>query len=197
MPGGRRPIIRERNERGFTLFLQNLKGVINLFVSPDLGSSSTPNLIEIRQRLLDASGTLALLVHSRPNAAGMNLLPFQRTLQDLNNQVRELIKYLSTMIQERDDTDYHATVDMAYAAPINIEAHGAGRKRLEISQEQLEHLRSIFFSWTKIAKLLGVSTSTLQRRRREFGMAARFEEYSELTDDELDDIYKQVTTTTD
>ena len=197
MPGGRRPIIRERNERGFTLFLQNLKGVINLFVSPDVAFSSTQNLIEIRQRLLDASGTLALLVHSRPNAAGMNLLPIQRTLQDLNNQVRELIQYLSTMIQERDDTDYHDTVEMAYAAPINIEANGAGRKRLEISQEQLEHLRSLFFSWTKIAKLLGVSTSTLQRRRREFGMAARFEEYSELTDDELDDIYKQVTTTTD
>ncbi len=88
------------------------------------------------------------------------------------------------MVQQRDDTDYHDTVEMAYAAPINTEAHAASRKRLEISQEQLEHLRFLFFSWTKIAKLLGVSTSTLQHRRREFGMAARFEQYSELSDDE-------------
>lgn len=30
----RRHVIRERNERGFHLFMQNLKGIISIFIAP-------------------------------------------------------------------------------------------------------------------------------------------------------------------
>ena len=43
-----------------------------------------------------------------------------------------------------------------------------GQPRLEISKRQIEFLRELHFSWTKIAELLGISTKTLQRRHVEF-----------------------------
>ena len=43
-----------------------------------------------------------------------------------------------------------------------------GLPRLEILKREEEILRKLHFPWTKIAKLLGISTKTLQRRRDEF-----------------------------
>ena len=48
-----RPVVlRERNERGFALFLQNLKSVLNLLASAD--ELETDVLIQTRSRLVDA-----------------------------------------------------------------------------------------------------------------------------------------------
>lgn len=64
---------------------------------------------------------------------------------------------------------------------------GAGRPRFLIPQEQLEGLRSLHFSWTKIAEMLGVSEKTIRRRRHELGMAVGYySSYSDIPDDELD-----------
>ena len=41
--------------------------------------------------------------------------------------------------------------------------------------------------------MLQVSVSTIQRRRREFGLSDEFELYSDITDDELDQIYASET----
>ena len=51
-------------------------------------------------------------------------------------------------------------------------AHQSGRSRppLQILKDQLEYLRSLSFSWTQIASLLGVSRMTIFRRRQEFGL---------------------------
>ena len=70
---------------------------------------------------------------------------------------------------------------------------GPGRGLYDISKDQLEHLRSLFFSWPKIADMLQVSVSTIQRRRKEFGLHDKFESYSDITDDELDEIYASIT----
>ena len=49
--------------------------------------------------------------------------------------------------------------------------HGeTGRPRYCIYKEQLQYLRSMSFSWVQIATLLGVSYSTVYRRRMEFGL---------------------------
>ena len=45
-----------------------------------------------------------------------------------------------------------------------------GRPRLYMDQRQIEYLRSLQFSWSEIASLLGLSRSTLYRRRRDWGM---------------------------
>ena len=41
--------------------------------------------------------------------------------------------------------------------------------------------------------MLHVSVSTIQRRRREFGLSDEFDRYSDITDDELDQIHTSVT----
>ena len=41
--------------------------------------------------------------------------------------------------------------------------------------------------------MLHVSASKLQRRRKEFGLSDNFESYSDITDDELDEIYAGIT----
>ena len=41
--------------------------------------------------------------------------------------------------------------------------------------------------------MLEVRVSTIQRRRREFGLSDEFDRYSDITDDELDQIHASVT----
>ena len=41
--------------------------------------------------------------------------------------------------------------------------------------------------------MLQVSVSSIQRRRKEFGLDDKFESYSDVTDDELDEIYASIT----
>ena len=81
----------------------------------------------------------------------------------------------------------------AYSTSVTTTQFGPGRKRYGISRDQLEHLRSLFFSWQKIADMLQVSVSTIQQRCREFGLSDEFERYSDITDDELDQIHASVT----
>lgn len=56
----------------------------------------------------------------------------------------------------------------SYAAP-SIRGE-TGRPKFHISKEQLQYLRSMNFKWVEIAKLLGVSYSTVYRRRLELGL---------------------------
>lgn len=48
-----------------------------------------------------------------------------------------------------------------------------GRPKFDISVDQLAYLASFSFSWTSIAKMLGISRMTLYRRRVAFGMEHR------------------------
>ena len=38
-----------------------------------------------------------------------------------------------------------------------------GRPRFDVSRDEIEYLRSLFFSWSEIAALIGISRSTLYR----------------------------------
>ena len=60
-----------------------------------------------------------------------------------------------------------------------------GAARFVISRGQLERLRSINFSWSHIARILGVSRSTIHRRRKELNIE---DNYTVITDLELDDV---------
>ncbi|XP_044163624.1 uncharacterized protein LOC122947983 [Acropora millepora] len=48
-------------------------------------------------------------------------------------------------------------------------------------------------SWQKIAQLLQVSVSTLQRRRRAFGIDNQLEQFSDISDHDLDTIHRELT----
>ena len=70
---------------------------------------------------------------------------------------------------------------------------GAGRPRFLIPRDQLQGLRSLHFSWKKIAEMLGVSDKTIRRRRHELGMMIGYQSsYSDIPDDELDVFVRRI-----
>ena len=66
-----------------------------------------------------------------------------------------------------------------------------GRPRLAITKEQLEYLLGLGFTCPKIADVVGVSLSTIRRRMTEYGLSVNAL-YSDISDQELDDIAKQI-----
>ena len=62
-----------------------------------------------------------------------------------------------------------------------------GPPQLYVSMGDVEFLRGMRFSWTKIAEILGISRSTLYRRLEQDGIDRRLS-YSEISDIELDEV---------
>ena len=183
----RRNIVRERNERGFHLFLQNLKGVVSLCASDEV--FWTEDLIdETTQRLQDSYTTLTLIEHD--TTSQMND-PLPEHVRRLKSNVQSLQRVLVSC--ETSASSAENSVSFYPQPSPRMEDHGPGRPALNITKEQIEYLRSIHFSWEKIAQLLHISVSTLQRRQRVLGISDNFEQYSDISDDELDQIYKEIT----
>ena len=59
-----------------------------------------------------------------------------------------------------------------------------GRPKLEVDRERLQYLRSLRFTWGEIASINGISSKTVQRRAKEYGIT----KYSDVTDSNLDRI---------
>ena len=123
-----------------------------------------------------------------PNPTGLPTSAIQALLHSLSESVTQLIYILSDEIEKREQADFF-DLDTAHSTPVTT-----GRRGYDISKDYLEHMRSLLFSWQKIADMLHVSASTLQGRPKEFGgLSNNFESYSDMTDDGLDDIYVGVT----
>ena len=60
---------------------------------------------------------------------------------------------------------------------------------VEVPQEQIEYLRYLSFSWTSIASILGVSRTTVYRRKREYGISSA---NCSMTDSELDTCLRDI-----
>ena len=71
-----------------------------------------------------------------------------------------------------------------------------GRPSYEISEEQIRALREgAWFTWTDVARILGVSTRTLSRHRQELGMpVGHAGNFSQISDDALDDLVREILT---
>ena len=114
------------------------------------------------------------------------------TMEQLESTLEELktvLVSLKSEWQEYSDTIETSSSTSAYSAP-TVNALSRGRPRFVISKEQLVYLRSLSFSWTRIASLLGVSRMTIYRRRDEYSI---FDEEGEsITDNGLDDILEDL-----
>ena len=62
---------------------------------------------------------------------------------------------------------------------------GQGRPAIDVDITDVEYLRNLRFTWTKIADILGISRSTLYRRLDEEGIS-QHTTYTNITDAELD-----------
>ena len=114
-------VIRERNERSFCHFLQNLKTVFRLFLTPDNVQLTTDALIEARHHLFDAKGTLFLLmndlVRGDPNPTGLPTNVIQAPLQNFGEYVTQLIYVLSVEIEKREEAEVF-DLETAYSTSV-------------------------------------------------------------------------------
>uniref|UniRef100_A0A8C1QS23 Integrase core domain-containing protein n=1 Tax=Cyprinus carpio TaxID=7962 RepID=A0A8C1QS23_CYPCA len=74
---------------------------------------------------------------------------------------------------------------------VNFESGKVGRPRVLLPEERLRDLIAMSLPVPCIAKLLGVSTRTIQRRMSEIGLAVR-DTYSSVLDEELDALVSTV-----
>lgn len=93
-------------------------------------------------------------------------------IQQYVTQLTELLRCIETLCDkwsEYCDEIVRPDISHAYRAP--TECFGTrGRPRLCVTRSQLEYLKSLSFTWSEIAAIVGVSRMTLYRRRSEFGM---------------------------
>ena len=110
MPRSRRTrrIYRERNERGLSLFFRSLDSVLKLFVSEeDFQNICKDDLIDIQERLTDASSTLAMLVADMSSmevreVAGLDVNLRNRVI-DLKKDVLAIVDIILSFMREGED----------------------------------------------------------------------------------------------
>ena len=92
------------------------------------------------------------------------------------------VREIASQWERHIDEQVHMHAATSYSAPHENVAR-VGRPRFDITREQLQYLASMSFSWSHIAGMLGVSRSTLYRRRLEYQLVDYARE--NITDEEL------------
>ena len=100
---------------------------------------------------------------SQPNVVILNY--YSSEMESLVSNLRLLCQEWQRYIEVRE----RLTESVSYSAPAEHVSR-RGRPRFTIKREQLLYLRSLCFTWTDIASLLGVSRMTIFRRFQEFQM---------------------------
>ena len=121
--------------------------------------------------------TSALVIASRELKKG------QQIMDDVLLAIIESQKVISDLEERFSNFEEN---QLQFVCSTNAGNGGRGRPKLVIPQEQLEGVRSLGFSWTDIAKLLGVSERTIRRRRETFDMPSTGQAFLQIDDDEID-----------
>ena len=90
------------------------------------------------------------------------------------NQIKDYNKHKCDIL--RNSTE---AVGTGYTCPLTRTGR-RGRPRYTVQKSQIEFLREKRFSWVRIAKLLNISTRTLQRNREQLGITD--EPYTNISD---------------
>lgn len=107
----------------------------------------------------------------------------------LNNL--RLLERHSTKLWKVLDTRLRQLHRMAFSVDVGASGN-VGRPKFLITKDQLEFLRlEIGFSWVDIGNLLGVSVSTITRRRHEYGMAIR-QNTTQIDNEALDEVIRSI-----
>ena len=90
---------------------------------------------------------------------------------------RELLQEIHAVKSQREKENRRSTAWIP-----STEASTGGRPRFRVTKDQIETLRETGMNWKTIALTLGISESTLYRRRQEFGLYESFVDigYEEL-----------------
>ena len=181
---------RERNERGLHIFFHELKSIFSQVYHLDesLESADEEILEALTRRLVEASATLRMLTDhiseiTRTHEGEFNSLKTRLVL--LMQNVDEICGILC---RQRPSTTY-----LGFSCRKKKLGNGPGRPKIEVSKEQLEFLRSLHFNWRTIAKILGVSITTITRKREEFGLNVDYDlQWSQISSEDLDSVVKDI-----
>ena len=111
----------------------------------------------------------------------------QTEVQEIaSQQIIEGIDEILIMIN-----DYHNHLASTFETD-NNQNNGKtkGRPKISLDKEVISQLKKLNMSWSKIAKVHGISIKTLQRRRREF--RSEVPTHTDLSDNELDTIMRRL-----
>ena len=116
----------------------NLNAVFHLFLTPGNEQLTTDTLRDARRYLLDAKGTLSLLLNDLtrgdPNPTRLPANAMQAPLRDLRESVTQLLYILSVETEKREqESAFYA--DAAYSAGVTSTQLGPGRRRYDISKD--------------------------------------------------------------
>ena len=110
----------------------------------------------------------------------------------LNTTVNK-VRHLSNTLQQYNNHTSASAWENSYDCPVPSTRNRPGRPHYVIGEEQIRFIRELHFSWVKIANLLGVSESTLRKRRILYGMTAEEEpNWAMITDDELERTVREI-----
>ena len=118
------------------------------------------------------------------------------SLHQLVADIQAVAAYIASRAEHFRDwvlhlVDEHSGPGDASNPPIRIYTGGRGRPAYYVPQSQIEAMMELRFTYEKMARLLHISTRTLQRRRQEFGLPIG-RNYTDITDDELDATIRSV-----
>ena len=123
------------------------------------------------------------------------ILPILPVDSESSQVVQQLLQNLRILLigsNESHSDSRNCTALAVYnlVPPISRGSGSVGRPKLEIPEETLLEFRSLGFTWKQIAGMLLVSRWTLRRRVKELNIEDACG-YSDLSDDELDNIIRQ------
>ena len=169
--------LRGGNERGLYNFVESLRTLLIGIQNLNTQDVSADYFEQANVRLEDAILTLQLLLHSVWQSEDSVLRDFKTIIEAVLTKVRFVFRAM-TKYEERNSIK--ATISNSFACP-TTKLTSAGRPVIVIEREQIEFLRELHFSWVKIASLLGISESTLRRRRRELNLDDDSENWTALS----------------
>ena len=88
------------------------------------------------------------------------VLEYQSSVRELTTELRDMLNRWREYGSVLDSTIMSSQVSLSYQM---VTSGHRGRPRFEVSLEQLQYLKSLFFTWSEIAALLGVSRMTIYR----------------------------------
>jgi hypothetical protein len=169
-------------------FLEFLAELMEQF--EELQSLLLTDNLEIADRLLNtaqrcSSGILLFIrvFESRNWDVSVDILALlHRLLEIYDNLVIRYSERLRWIEEREQDNSFHCGQERT-GTP--------GRPRFVVSKPQIEGLQELGFSWSKIARMIGISRITLYRRRLALGIGNEVE-FNQLEDHEFDELVASI-----
>ncbi len=116
----------------------------------------------------------------------------QQLLVDLGSLIR-VVQQQRELCEALSFRNFFLEDQSASQSSVRVRRSGIGRPSLEVSHELLEALHdNVGFSWAQISRNLGISERTLRRRRSSFAMPNNNQTFTNIDDNALDQIVREI-----